>query len=193
MQAVNHQTLNLKHVYYSHENPYMISCECNRSFPPYNRSLWETWLSRGPTLSSVSWRFLTLTSALDAQAGHPQKFRAIWIHCHAQYNGNCPQTKSHHDMNEKHTQMHKLKYCPLLIVFLISPWVSASRPWCATAVYTTHPGLPPGPWRGHQCGPNAADARTAVPMPARTRNNGDFPQIKLYHKTNWKNIHKCTN
>jgi len=35
-------------------NP-MISCERNRSVSPCNRSLWEPWLSRGPTLSSISW------------------------------------------------------------------------------------------------------------------------------------------
>ena len=47
------------------------------------------------------------------------------------------------------------------------------------AVYVAHPGLPPGPWRRHQCGPSAADAPAAVPMPARTRNNRDFPPNKI--------------
>jgi len=33
----------------------MISCECNRSVSPYIRSLWEPWLSKGLTPSSISW------------------------------------------------------------------------------------------------------------------------------------------
>jgi len=32
----------------------------------------------------------------------------------------------------------------------------------------THPGLPPGPWREHQCGLSAADAPAAVQMPVRS-------------------------
>jgi len=35
-------------------------------------------------------------------------------------------------------------------------------------VYATHPRLPPGPWREHQCGPSAADAPAAVQMPAHS-------------------------
>ena len=77
--------------------------------------------------------------------------------------------------------MHKLKHglqwrCvpalvgtwmhPVLSARDVSPWVSASRPWRATAVYATHPGLPPGPWHEHQCGPSAADAPASVQMPA---------------------------
>jgi len=57
--------------------------------------------------------------------------------------------------------------CPLLTALLVSPWVSASRPWRARAVYATHPGLPPGPWREHQCCPSVADAPAMVQMPTR--------------------------
>jgi len=56
--------------------------------------------------------------------------------------------------------------CPLVTALLASPWVSASCLWHATTIYATHPGLPAGPWREHQCGPSAADAPAAVQMPA---------------------------
>ena len=72
-------TLKTKQVYSYHENPYMntmILCERNRTVSPYNRSLLESVTLRRPLRYSVPWHFLTLTSALDAQAGHPPKFRA---------------------------------------------------------------------------------------------------------------------
>jgi len=74
--------------------------------------------------------------------------------------------------------------CPLLTALLISPWVSASRPWCATTVYATHPGLPPGPWREHQCGPSAADAPAVVQMPARSATIA-LGATQLYLSTLW--------
>jgi len=57
------------------------------------------WLSRSPLLLSVSWHFLTLTSAPDAQTGHPQKLRVTYVHRRAQDNGNCPQIKLYHDIS----------------------------------------------------------------------------------------------
>jgi len=42
--------------------------------------------------------------------GTRKKTCATYVHCRAQDNGNCPQTKSYHNINYKHTQIHKLKY-----------------------------------------------------------------------------------
>ena len=52
---------------------HMISCERNRSVSPYNRNLWEPWLSRGPTPSSISWHIfkcLYITQLLYKQMFH---------------------------------------------------------------------------------------------------------------------------
>ena len=54
------------------ESPWLVS---NLPHPRVNKTKQHT-LFRSPLPFIVSWHFLTLTSALDAQAGHPQNFRA---------------------------------------------------------------------------------------------------------------------